>query len=62
MQAACPPALFDALRGTLGVTAELFASPLNARFPRFCSAAADVDAPFGAHARRCTGGGGSARV
>ena len=26
---------------------ELFASPLNARFPTFCSAAPDVDAPFG---------------
>ena len=47
MQAACPPALFDALRRELGVTAELFASPLNARFPTFCSAAADVDAAFG---------------
>ncbi|KAL1520120.1 hypothetical protein AB1Y20_023592 [Prymnesium parvum] len=47
MQAACPAALFDALRETLGVSAELFASPLNARFPRYCSAAADVDHPFG---------------
>ena len=26
---------------------QVFASPLNCRFPRFCSAAADVDAPFG---------------
>ena len=29
------------------VSSELFASPLNCRFPRFCSAAADADAPFG---------------
>jgi len=29
------------------VSMELFASPLNARFDRFCSAAADVDAAFG---------------
>jgi phosphorylated CTD-interacting factor 1 len=47
MQAACPPAVFDALRASLGVNAELFASPLNSRFTAFCSAAADVDAAFG---------------
>jgi len=29
------------------VAVECFASPLNARFERFCSAFADVDAPFG---------------
>ena len=29
------------------VSSELFASPLNCRFPRFCSAAADADEPFG---------------
>ena len=47
MQAACPAAVFDCLRIHLGVAAELFASPLNARFPVYCSASADVDAPFG---------------
>ena len=47
MQAACPAALFDAVRRHFGVAAELFASPLNARFPTYCSAGADVDAPFG---------------
>ena len=47
MQGACPPAVFDALRSDFGVTMECFASPVNARFPRFCSAAADVDGPFG---------------
>ena len=29
------------------MSSELFASPLNCRFPRFCSAALDADAPFG---------------
>lgn len=28
---------------------ELFASPLNARYPRFCSASFDTDAAFGSH-------------
>ena len=46
-QAACPVAAFDVLREDLGVSSELFASPLNCRFPRFCSAAADADEPFG---------------
>ena len=46
-QAACPGALFDALRADFGVTMEAFASPLNCRFPRFCSAAHDCDAPLG---------------
>mmetsp|Transcript_27206 Transcript_27206/g.79644 ORF Transcript_27206/g.79644 Transcript_27206/m.79644 type:complete len:235 (+) Transcript_27206:120-824(+) len=47
MQAACPPSVFETLRQDLGVTRELFASPLNCAFPRFCSASADVDADFG---------------
>ena len=46
-QAACPAALFDALRADFGVTMEAFASPLNCRFPRFCSAAHDCDAQLG---------------
>ena len=48
MQAACPSRVYDSLRADFGATMELFASPLNARFPRFCSAAADVDTAFGA--------------
>ncbi|KAL3930783.1 MAG: hypothetical protein SGPRY_001391 [Prymnesium sp.] len=36
-QAACPPTLFEVLRQDFGVRMELFASPLNTRFPRFCS-------------------------
>ena len=47
MQAACPPKFFDVIRARLGVTQEAFASPLNARFSTFCSAAGDVDAAFG---------------
>lgn len=52
MQLACPPTLFDALRADLGVTSEIFASPLNCRFALpaacgYCSASPDVDAVFG---------------
>jgi phosphorylated CTD-interacting factor 1 len=47
MQGACPPPVFDVLRTDFGVTMECFASPVNTRFLRFCSAAVDVDAPFG---------------
>lgn len=47
MQLACPSAVFDTLRDDLGVSSELFASPLNCRHPRFCSASADVDSLFG---------------
>ena len=47
MQAACPHRVFDVLRRDFGATFELFASPLNSRFSRYCSAAADVDAAFG---------------
>ena len=47
MQAACPAPALEELRATFGVRLEVFASPLNCRFPRFCSAATDVDAPFG---------------
>ncbi|KAL1511514.1 hypothetical protein AB1Y20_006322 [Prymnesium parvum] len=49
MQAACPAAVFDTLRLEFGVTMELFASPVNTRFPQFCSAAEDVDHVFGSH-------------
>ena len=40
-------AVFDVLRDTLGVEAECFASPLNCRWPSFCSGHADADRPFG---------------
>eukprot|EP01062_Namystynia_karyoxenos_P030377 TRINITY_DN22709_c0_g1_i1.p1 TRINITY_DN22709_c0_g1~~TRINITY_DN22709_c0_g1_i1.p1 ORF type:complete len:612 (+),score=141.92 TRINITY_DN22709_c0_g1_i1:170-1837(+) len=46
-QAAVSARGFDVLREHLGVNFECFASPLNARFPRHCSAFADTDAPFG---------------
>ena len=49
MQLACPRAVFDTLRADLGVSSELFASPLNCRYARFCSASVDVDARFGSH-------------
>jgi phosphorylated CTD-interacting factor 1 len=46
--AALPYDVFDVLKyGPLRVEAELFASPLNCRYDVFCSAHADVDAPFG---------------
>lgn len=47
MQLACPRAVFETLRADLGVSSELFASPLNCHYPRFCSASVDVDAQFG---------------
>lgn len=40
-------AVFDVLRDTLGVEVECFASPLNCRWPSFCSGHADADRPFG---------------
>ena len=46
-QCALPPEGFDVLRDHLGVAFECFASPLNARYDRYCSAFADVDGPFG---------------
>lgn len=46
-QAACLPPVFDALQLHFGTQFECFASPLNCRYGRFCSAFADTDAPFG---------------
>lgn len=46
-QAALPEAVFDSLVQDFGVKMECFASPLNSRFSRFCSAFPDTDAPFG---------------
>lgn len=47
IQGAMPHHVFDALEASLGVTAECFASPLNAHFPSFCSAFPDTDRHFG---------------
>ena len=46
-QAALNANAFGVLRRRFGVDFECFASPLNCRYDRFCSAFADVDAPFG---------------
>lgn len=46
-QCAVPPTCFGVLSRRLSVSFECFASPLNARFERFCSAFPDVDRPFG---------------
>ena len=46
-QASLSGGAFAVLRAAFGVTSECFASPLNARSVPFCSAFADVDAPFG---------------
>lgn len=43
----CPPALFNYLSQELGVTCELFASPLNFTLDNYCSAYDDTDIPFG---------------
>ena len=46
-QAALGEDAFDVLNARLAVSCECFASPLNARYGRFCSAFFDVDAYFG---------------
>ncbi|KAJ4456385.1 putative ubiquitin thioesterase OTU1 [Paratrimastix pyriformis] len=47
LHAALPEAAFGYLRDQFGVQTELFASPLNAFFDRYCSLFPDTDAPFG---------------
>ena len=47
MQASAPSAVFDVLKKTFGVEAELCASPVNCRFRNFGSAFLDVDRHFG---------------
>ena len=47
MQASAPGAVFDVLKKTFGVEAELCASPVNCRFRNFGSALLDVDRHFG---------------
>jgi len=46
-QAALPSAVWPLLVDHLGISGELFASPLNASLDRFCSAYADTDSWFG---------------
>ena len=46
-QAACSGVVFDVMKADFGVAMECFASPLNCRWGRFCSAFPDVDAAFG---------------
>jgi hypothetical protein len=47
MQCALSEHGFDALKETLGVTFECFASPLNCMFGTYCSAFPDTDSAFG---------------
>lgn len=47
MQAALHGEVFDSLYNDFACLVECFASPLNCRWSHFCSAAADVDGPFG---------------
>ena len=47
MQAAVHAPVLDALHTHFGTCMECFASPLNCRWPRFCSLFADTDGPFG---------------
>ena len=46
-QAAIPGLVFEVLLRDFGATVECFASPLNCRYGRFCSAFPDCDSPFG---------------
>jgi len=46
-QAACTEHVFDVLHEYFDVNLECFASPLNSRYPRYCSAFPDTDACFG---------------
>lgn len=47
MQAAVHPEVLDELRRRLSTQLECFASPLNCRWPSYCSMFPDTDAPFG---------------
>jgi phosphorylated CTD-interacting factor 1 len=49
MQCALAEHVFDTLHKYVQVNFECFASPLNCRFPTFCSAFPDTDGPFGSH-------------
>lgn len=46
-QCSLPALVFDVLKSEFGVFLECFASPLNAHFPRYCSAFEDTDFAFG---------------
>lgn len=47
VQAAVHSEVLDVLNEHFGTCMECFASPLNCRWPRFCSLFIDTDAPFG---------------
>lgn len=47
LQAAVHPEVLDELRNRFSIQQECFASPLNCRWPQFCSMFPDTDAPFG---------------
>ena len=47
LQSAVQGPVFDTLLHSYGCKTECFASPLNCRYDRFCSAFPDVDSPFG---------------
>ena len=49
MQAALPDQVFKVLHDEFGVTQEMFASPFNCYFKRYCSAFADTDSCFGSN-------------
>jgi Phosphorylated CTD interacting factor 1 WW domain len=53
MQAAAHREVFEVLRDQFDCRLECFASPLNCRYPRFCSMFADTDAPFGSLGSFC---------
>ncbi|KAG5508227.1 hypothetical protein JKF63_05483 [Porcisia hertigi] len=46
-QAAVPPPVMEQLAATFEISAEAFASPLNAQLPQFCSLFPDTDVYFG---------------
>ena len=47
MQGALLPAVFDALEADFGVSAELYASPMNCTLPAYCSLFPETDLHFG---------------
>lgn len=47
VQAAVHPEVLDELQRCFSTQLECFASPMNCRWPRFCSMFPDTDAPFG---------------
>ena len=46
-QASLPGKAFEVLRNLFDIQFEVFASPMNTYYERFCSAFPDIDSPFG---------------